>query len=798
MIRNFIKTAWRSLFRNRMYSSINVLGIAIGLAAFWLICLFVADELSYDRHYANADRIVRVAQHTKWNGNELHQATTSPPFAPALKNAFPEIDNSARIDLEGGGIISYQDKKFRQDDIIVADNNLLSVFSYDFLYGSAKDALLRPQTIVLTETLAEKLFGSAEKAMNQTLYFDGNYPNTVTGIIRDIPANSHLRFSAIRAAGDGFDNEGWQNFHVYTYLLLKPGTDPKALETKLPQFAAGTIQQLMKVSEYRMELQPLTSIHLHSALDFEPGNNGSISRVYTLIAIGLLILAIAIINYINLATVRSSSRVKEIGVRKVIGSGKKNIAGMFITEAIIVTLIAACIAMFLVQMVLPMFNHVAGKTLNIWQFGVGQSLLILLLFSVITGVVAGLYPSLVLASFKTIPALKGQAGNQSSGIYFRKSLVVFQFVVSVVLIAGSMVIYQQLQYVSNSDLGFNKDQVLTFHIDKRSVREQVPVIKAQLLNNPAIQGVAAAGNPIGNNNLGGMGYRFEIPGGGFSAQTTMAEELQIDADYVPTMDIKMLEGRNFSASVQSDKYGSAIINETLMKKLGWKEAVGKRLQFRIMDTILLERSIVGVVKDFHTYSLQHTIQPLVMVMPPAASNEDNLYVKLAKGRIPEGLAYIDKVYKQFDRQSLTEYHFLNQNFAKQYEAEEKQGNIALIFTVLAVAIACLGLFGLVAYTVAQRTKEIGVRKVLGANVFSIVQLLSKEFIWLLGIAVMIAFPLAWYAMNRWLENFAYRMELNIAVFVYAAIIAILIAMITISFQTIKAALVNPARSLKSE
>lgn len=798
MIRNYIKTAWRSIFRNRMYSFINVLGIAIGLAAFWLIALFVTDELSYDRHYANADRIVRLAQHTKWNGNELHQATSSAPFAPALRNAFPEIENAARIDLEGGGILSYQDKKFKQDDIIWADNSLLSIFGYEFLYGTAKDALAQPQTIVLTETLAEKLFGTADKALNQTVNIDGNNPNRVTGVIKDIPANSHLRFSAVRAAGTGFDRDGWQDFHVYTYLQLKPGIDPKTLESKLPPFAAQTIQKLMNVPDYKMELQPLTSIHLYSALDFEIGSNGSISRVYMLIGIGMLVLVIAIINYINLATVRSSARVKEIGVRKVIGSGKKNIAGMFITEAILVTMIAAAIAVFIVQLVLPLFNQVAAKTLTIWQFGMAETLVCLLLFSVITGIIAGVYPSFILANFKTIPALKGQTGSRTSSIYFRKSLVVFQFVVSVVLISGSIVIYQQLQYVSHSDLGFNRDQVLTFHIDDRGVRGQVPVIKEKLLQNTAIQGVAAAGNPIGNNNLGGMGYRFETPGGGFTTQTTMAQELMIDADYIPTMDITMLEGRNFSTAMPSDKYGSALINETLMKKLGWTTAVGKRLQFRIMDTVQIQRVIVGVIKDFHTYSLQHSIEPLVMVMPPVATMEDNLYVKLAKGKISEGLAYLDQVYKQFDKENATEYHFLNQNFAKQYEAEEKQGTIALIFTVLAVAIACLGLFGLAAFTVAQRTKEIGVRKVLGANVLNIVQLLSKDFIWLISIAAVIAFPLAWYAMSKWLENFAYRMELSFTVFIYAAIIAAVIALVTISFQTIKAALASPVRSLKNE
>jgi putative ABC transport system permease protein len=798
MIINYFKTALRAILRSKMYTAINVSGIAVGLAAFWLIFLYVADELSYDRYNANADRIVRVVQHTRWNGNDLHQAPTSAPFAGALKKAFPEIEEAARIDLEGGGVITFRNKKLKQDDIILADNSLLKIFSYDFLYGSSQDALKKPKTIVVTESLANKLFGSVKNAMNQVIYFDGSYPNTVTGVIKDIPVNSHLRFSAVRAVANTFDEDGWQNFHVYTYLLLKKGTDYKTLENKLPQFAQQTIQQQMKVNDYKMELQPLTSIHLHSNLDYELSTNGSADKVYMLIAIGALILIIAIINYVNLATVRSSARVKEIGVRKVIGSGKSNIAGMFMMEAILVTIIAACIAVYIVKLVLPFLNQLTGQSLNILHFGLAPTCITLLLFSVITGAVAGIYPSLFLANFKTIHALKGQTGSRTSGIFFRQSLVVFQFVISVVLISGSIVIYRQLQYVLHRDLGFNKDQVLTFHIDNRNVRNQIPALKNQLLQNTAIQGVAAAGNPIGNNDLGGKGYRFQNKDGSFSTATVMAQELMTDADYLPTMDIHLLQGRNFSFNVQSDKFGAALINETLMHKLGWKVAVGKRLQFRIMDTLVLERTIIGVVKDFNTYSLQHTIEPLVMVMPPESAAEDNLYVKLAKGKIPEGLLYLDKVYKQFDKESLAEYHFLNQNFAKQYEAEEKQGTLAFILTIIAVSIACLGLLGLTAFTVTLRTKEIGVRKVLGANVLSIVQLLSKDFVWLVGIASIIAFPIAWYAMNKWLEDFAYRVHLSIMVFVLAAIIAAVIAMITMGFQTIKAALTNPVKSLRTD
>ena len=798
MFINYIKTAWRNLWRNKTYSAINIAGLAIALAAFWMIVLYVFDEFSFDRYNTHADRIVRVVQHTRWNGNDLHEAPVSAPFAPALKAAFPEIEDAVRIDREGGGVITYGSKKIKQEDMLFADNSLLKIFSYDFLYGDANTALSKPQSIVITRTLADKLFGSADKAINQTVYFDDTYPNMVTGVIADVPANSHLRFSAARSFNDGY-TEGWQNFHIYTYLLLKEGVQYKSLEKKLPQFAAQTIQKMMNVNNYQIELQPLNSIHLHSNLSYELSTNGSISRVYMFVAIAALILIIAIINYMNLSTARSSVRVKEIGVRKVIGSGRKNIAGMLITEALMVTLLAAIIAVLLVRLFMPWFNDLTGKELTVWRFGTITTLLVLCAFSAITGIISGLYPSIFLSSFKTIPALKGQMGNIKAGIRFRKALVVFQFVITVIMISCSAVIYQQLTYALRSDLGFNKEQVLTFHINDRKVRDQIPALKTQLLENPLIQGVSAAGNPIGNNDLGGLSYRFETASGDFSTATTAAQELMVDEDYLPTMEIKLLAGRNFSTTIQTDKYGAALINETLMKKLGWKDATGKRMQFVIDDSgHTAERTIIGVVKDFHTYSLQHTIEPLVMVMPPVNSMEDNLYVKIAKNKPKDALAYLDKVYKQFAASATTEYHFLDQNFARQYEVEEKQGRTATVFTLLAVFIACLGLFGLATFTAAQRTKEIGIRKVLGASVANIVQLFSKDFLLLVGIASLIAIPFAWMLMHRWLQDFAYRTPIHWWLFLLAGLLVSLIALFTLSFQAIKIAIANPVKSLRSE
>ena len=797
MILHHIKTAWRNLQRNKIYSAINIGGLAIALAACWMILLYVFDEFSYDRYHAHADRVVRVVQHTRWNGNELHQVPLSAPFAPALKAAFPEVEEAVRLDIEGGGLIQVGDKKIKQEDIVFADAGFFKMFSCRFLVGDPLTALSQPQSVVITKTLAGKLFSSPAAAINQPLYFDG-YPNKVSGVIEDVPVNSHLRFSAVRSFNAGY-TEGWQNFHIYTYLLLRPGIARSELEKKLPRFVAQTIQPIMQVKDYRLELQPLTSIHLHSNLAFELGTNGSISRVYGFIALAVLILVIAIINYMNLSTARAAARVREIGIRKVVGSGRGSIAGMLIAEALLVTGLAAVIAGMLIRLGMSWFNAISGKELSVWSFGVVATLLALLLFSVVTGAISGLYPSLFLSAFKTVPALRGQMGSIHTNIVFRKSLVVFQFVITVVMIFCSAMIHRQLQYALHRDLGFNKEQVLTFHVNNREVRNQIPQIKTGLLQSALIEGVAAAGNPIGNNDLGGLGYRFETAAGDFSSATTSAQELMIDEDYLSAMDIKLSAGRNFSTAMQTDRTGAALINETLVKKLGWKQAVGKRLAFPVGDSGgTARRTIIGVVKDFHTYSLQHTIEPLVMLMPPAPSQEDNLYVKIAKGKEREALAYLNRVYKQFDASGTTEYHFLNQNFAHQYAAEEKQGKLAAVFTLLAVLVACLGLFGLTTYAAARRTKEIGIRKVLGASVLSIVHLFSRDFLLLVGLAVIIAIPIGWVLMQRWLQDFAYRTPVPWWLFALAGLTVGGIAFLTLSIQAIRAALANPVKSLRSE
>ena len=795
MLINNLRTAYRNLKRQKIYAFINVFGLAMSLAACWLIVLYIEDEQSYDRFFDHADRIVRVVQHQEWDGGNMHIALTSVPFAPALKSAFPQIEETVRVDAEGGDLISHGNSILKVQDIISADASFFRVFNFDFLEGSAVTALTDPQSIVLTESLARRLFGSVEMVVGQMVIFPGNSPARVSAVIRDVPVNSHLHFSGVRPLPVALTGN-WQNASLYTYLLLKTPGSLQSLRRQLPAFAQ-TIKKEMHADKYQLELQPLTSIHLHSNLDYEITPNGSMSRIYIFSVIAMLILFIAVINYINLATARASFRIKEIGVRKTLGSGKTQLVYLFITEAVLVTTLAGLMALVMVRFSMPFFNQLTGKNLSLWRFGIPTSLGFILLFSVTVGMISGIYPSMILARFQTIPALRGKMTSLGGTVFFRKSLLVLQFAITVFMISASFIIYQQLEFVNNADLGFNKDQVVTFHIDNPGLRSRLPVIKSRLLQNPLIERVAIAGNPVGNNDLGTYGYYYENNSGAMAPETKAVQELMVDADYLATMQIGLKEGRNFSGSQPTDTAGAMLVNETLVKEMGWTSALGKKmLSSRNKDG--QPKTVVGVIRDFHTYSFQHKVAPLVLILPPKVKEEDNLYVRLAKGRTKEAMAYIDNLYKGFDPGNPVEYHFLDQNFAQQYQAERKEGNLALLFTALAMVLSLVGLFGLVSFTAQQLTREIGIRKVLGATLFHIVKLLSSGYMQLVLVAVLISFPVSWYVMNAWLSDFAYRVPLNFWVFIAAGCLSTLLALIMVGIRGLKAGSANPVRSLKTE
>ncbi|WP_142687660.1 ABC transporter permease [Chitinophaga polysaccharea] len=797
MFRNHLLIAWRNLVRFKYYSLINIAGLSIGMAACWLLLLYVQRETSYDNFYPQANRIYRAVNHATWSGGNLHLASTSAPFAAVLKKDYPEIEQITRVEADGGAALKYGQKKLEAGDMFFVDSTFFEVFNFPMAAGDAAAALAQPNSLVLTRSLAQKLIGSPEEAVGKTILTDDSTAYTVSAVMEDVPSNSHFSFSALRVMPPDYNANGWQNFDVYTYLLLRDGADAKALESKLPAFFERYIKPRMGEVTYKMELQPVEDIHLHSHLDYEISANGNILYIYIFLCIGLLTLLIACINYMNLATARASARIREVGVRKSMGSGREEIARLFLTESMLLTFFAALTAMGLVALLLPWFNSFTGSQVQLWQFGVLKTIVVMLLLALLTGLLAGVYPAVFMSGFKVINSLKGKLGN-SGHAGFRKGLVTFQFVIAIILTGSTMVAYDQLQYMMHKNLGFNKDQVLSFHLPDQQMRNKIPVLKEQLLRNPQVQQVAAASNPIGRNNIGGHGFFFE-QNGSISEASIIAQNYMVDADYLKTMGITLQSGRNFSDTGESDMHHAVLINETLAKTLNWDNPIGKRVQFKInQEGNRAERVVIGVMKDFHIYSLQHKIAPLVLEMPPFPSMEDNIYVKVSKTNIPATVAYIEKVFHSFDPGHQFDYSFIDQNFAKQYAGEQKQETIFMLFAVLALFIACLGLFGLAAFTAVQRTKEIGVRKTLGASTGNIVKLLSKDFLQLLLIAAVVAFPVTWWIMDRWLNNFAYHAGISIWVFVLTGSAVVVIALATVSFHAMKAALANPVKSLRAE
>lgn len=801
MFKNHLTSALRTIRKNKMFSAINIGGLATGLAVCWLIMLYVSNELSYDRYHVNANRIYRIAQHAEWGEGHFDLASTSPPFAQAFKNTFPEVQDAVRLDAEGGGTITYGDKHIKEGNILFADSSFFRVFSYTFLFGN-ENALEKPQSIVITKTLAGKIFGDPSMAMNKRISFGNGNDNLVTGVIDDVPANSHFTFSAIRRMPKT-DNSRWGQSYLYTYLLLDKNNDIEKLNAKLPSFYDKYIRVAMeKVAgkvNYRLELQPLTSIHLSSNLEYEIAPNGSMRYVLVFSLVAALILIIASINYMNLCTARSSMRVKEIGVRKVNGSSRWQLAAMFLSESVLITFIASLMALLLVKLSMPWFLHFIDKDGSIWQPGLWQTIVLCTLFAFVTGCLSGIYPAFFLSGFKLIPSLKGLIGKHDGNLRLRQSLVVFQFVVTIAMIAGSFIIYQQLRYVTKKDLGFNKDQVLTFHLNNEDARDKTALIKTTLLENPFVESVAVVGNPIGNNNIGGRDYRAEEKNGKMSDKDRMSHLLLADEDFINTMQIKMVAGRNFSKDMTTDKDNAVLINETLAKREGWAKPVGKKIQMG-SDSAGNPKlyHVTGVMKDFNIYSLQHKVEPLIVKLPSFNRDKDNVYVRVSSKNTAAGLRYVESVFHRFDPANPFEYNFLDENFSRQYNAEILQGKLLMIFTILAIIVACLGLFGLITFTIEQRRKEIGIRKVLGCSVSRIVLLLAKDLVKLVIIAIIIAAPVAWMAMNKWLEDFAYRVELNGAVFLVAGITALALALLTVSFQSIKAAIMNPVKSLRTE
>jgi putative ABC transport system permease protein len=624
--------------------------------------------------------------------------------------------------------------------------------------------------------------------------------------MEDVPTNTHFRFSGIISLNSlGLTPSAQLSLSVdldeqsYTYLLLRKGSRADQLEAKLPGFINKYLSgEIKRKTSFQLGLQPVTSIHLYSHLEGEMSANGDINYVYALLMTAALILLIASINYMNLATARSSRRAKEVGIRKVVGSRRSQLIGQFLTESVVLALMAFVVGIVGASLLLPFFNQLIGKQLTmdaLSESSIGWWLAIIAIFC---GLISGSYPALLLSGFKPSVVLKGSWTSVAQGVLLRKGLVVFQFVVSIALIAATWVVYQQLRYVNTTQLGFDKEQIVTLRVNGET-RGKLAEVKTQLLRNPGIVGVAAASNPLGiDENVSKGTLFFETNSRVISTQSQFTQRLSVDYDFLDVMRIRLKEGRNFLPTMATDAQQAVLVNEALVKSQGWQQPVGKRVAYFADDAgNKAEAVVIGVVKNFHLVSLHQVIEPMVFsLIPPQES--DNLFVRISPKNIPSTLDYLKQTYRTFDPNNPFEAHFLDENFARQYETDTKQARIIMTFSILTTLIACLGLFGLAAFMAEQRTKEIGIRKVLGASVSNIVTLLSKDFLRLVLLANIIAWPLAYYAMNRWLQDFAYRIEIGWSVFALSGTAALLIALLTVSYQAIKAAIANPVDSLRTE
>lgn len=803
MIKNYFKIAWRSILKNKGIFSINIAGLAIGIASCLLITLFVVDELSYDRFNENADEIVRVVFKAKVNGEEMKEAVVMAPVAEALKSEFPEVKDATRLTNLYNPKLSYKNTSFRDSKFAYVDPNFFEIFTLPVVKGDKTDPLKEPNSIVITEQEAKKYFGNENPIGKILTLEDENQQFKVTAVIEEVPKNSHFHFDVF-ASTEGYlpaQNTSWMNSDFFTYLLLKKGTAPENIEAKLPSVVEKymgpqmkgemgmTFSEFKKDNEIGLFLQPLTDIHLKSdflaSTQLEQG--GDIKYIYIFSAVALFMLFIGCINFTNLATAAASKRAKEVGIRKVLGSNKNQLIYQFLAESFIATTLAMLLAVVLFSLALPVFNGLAGKELPLNYLLQPSILLMLVCLIIVIGFFAGGYPAFFLSSFKPIAALKNKFSSSGESKTIRSGLVVFQFVISAGLILATLIVNQQMEYIQNKNLGYEKDQMLVLRASYLLGNKQDP-FKNKIINDPRVENVTqSAFVPAGSsdNSMSGVFLQQEFKRRMFV--------YNVDEQYLPTMGMELVAGRNFSKEYGSDST-NVIINERAAEILGFKEdPLGKTF---LRDTHDGGRTltVIGVVKDFHFKSLHQNIDPLIMLNNPYGG----LIVRAKTANMSGLIKDLNSTWNSFNPQEPFSYSILDDSYKQTYRTEQKMASILGIFAFLTIFVACLGLFGLVTYTAEQRFKEIGIRKVLGSSIPQIVALLSKDFLKLVLISFLIAFPLCFYLMNKWLQEFAYRIEVGWQVFVMAALITFVIAFVTIAYKSIKAATANPVDSLRTE
>ena len=789
--------------KRKFYSLINIAGLAIGMACCILIALYVQHELSYDQYHAKKDRIYRVLQ--TFRNLQPGEAVTPPtpqdywvwgcaPVGPALQADFPEIEKVAQFMSPMSLLLQKGDKRFQQDNLLMMDSSVFDVFSWKLLQGDPHQALVATNSIVLTKSVAKKIFGN-ENALGQPLRVDNDDYFTVTGVMEDVPPNSQFTFNGLvsmstmrRIRKDIFNYWGYVDF--YTYIVLKKNARIESLKAQAANFVK---RHNSEDRGYSIAFEKMTDAYLHSAAIRQPGPTGSLLNVYLFSCIGVFIMLIACINFMNLSTARSLERAKEVGVRKVLGVQQGSLMWQFLFESVMLSLAALVIAVFLARMGVSFVSKLSGKQFTDLHFLGPLQLGGLIGFSLLIGLLAGTYPAWVLSGFKPIEVVKGRFNPSRNGISLRKSLVVFQFSLSIALIAATAIVYTQLKFVDRHELGFQKDQmvILNFEGDEK-VEQHIETVKAAIKGQPGVVAVASS-RAVPGEFLPNAGTEIQGPHGAMISKDPFIYE--IDFDFIPTYHIPLVAGRNYSRLYLTDSAQSLVINEAAARFFGYTnpaDAVGRKFnQWGRSGTI------IGVVKDFNFRSLHQAVEPLTLRYGyPNALNRISVAIK--GNDIRATLDNLKKTWNKIAPQRPFLYHFLDESFGEQYEADRHFGQLFTLFSLLAIGIACLGLFGLSTFMAQQRVKEIGIRKVLGSSVMGIVMLLSKDFIKLIIIAIVLAVPICWWAMNRWLEGFAYRISIGPVIFIEAGLIALGIALLTIAWQSFKAAIANPVQSLRNE
>lgn len=817
MIRNYLKVAWRSIFRNKLTAFINIFGLALAMACALLIYLFVQDETSYDQYHANADRIYRVTRsfHSQEGVVNLHLASVAPPVGPLLKNDFGEIEVMARtinfglvVSLEENGVVKVSNNEER---LFVAEPSIFKIFDIPVTMGDPLKALERPFTVMLSENTARRYFNDTN-IVGKRLRANNAFDLEITGVFKDFPGQAHwhpeflVSFATLEddnIYGRNGLETNWGNNAFGTYLLLSEGADHKKLESSFPAFmdkhfskyaheSWGAPADFVASKVTTLYLQKITDIHLRSHLDDEVEANGNINTVYMMSAIGLFIMLIACFNFINLSTARATKRAKEVGLRKVVGAIRNQLIGQYLSESIVTAIIAFALALVLASVGLNWLNAFANKGLTIHSLVDPSFVGIVIISVLIVGALAGVYPAFVISSFKPALTLKGKQLSVGKG-GIRRILVVAQFAISIVLIIATLITFQQLRYLNDRDLGYAKDQIVTFPY-YRELTNAYDGFYNELTSSEKITNVARSSRIPTGRLLDSYGEARVLKGDSLVSAEVDLKTIIIDEDFFDTYGIGIVAGRNFSKEIPTDDSLAFILNEAAVKTIGWKnseENIDK--DFHYNGT---RGKLIGVVNDFHFESLHQTIAPMIFLA--SRNNYNVLSIQLAGNNMQQGLAEVEKAWRSFLPARPFEYTFLSERYRNLYETEQKQSQLFTTFAGLAIFIASLGLFGLATFNTLQRIKEIGIRKVLGASVPSILALLSKEIIILVLAANLIAWPVAWYFMNQWLLTFAYHTSMNVLVYGVAAVAAILLAIITVGAQTLKAALTNPASTLRSE